>query len=431
VFIALFWRHRLAPGERGFVLCLSATKAQAELIKSYALAFIEASPILRQQLVSVTGDEIELSNNITIGVHTNSFRTIRGRTILAAVFDEVAFWRDESSAVPDLETYRAVAPSLAASGGMLIGISSPYRSTGLLANRHRDHYGKDSGDVLVIQAPSMALNPTIDEAIIAQARAEDPASAASEWDGSFRTDLQSLLADDVIERAIDHDRPLELARQPDIRYRAFVDASAGRHDASTITIGHVIGDGDSKSFIADVVRARASPHNPNEAAKDHAALARSYGITEVVGDNYAGEWVSQAFRDAGIGYKKSDLPKSQLYLEGISSFNRGVVNLPNDPALIRELRQLERQTHRSGQDSVDHPRGGSDDSANSLFGAMWICGVAGTKRRGEVRVGVYGPGGGEITWLDRGGGRAFDAERGGCIPTGKNARTGVSSFVRN
>jgi len=44
----------------------------------------------------------------------------------------------------------------------------------------------------------------------------------------------------------------------------------------------------------------------------------SYGIVELVGDSFAGEWTAQAFRDAGISYHKSDLPKSQLYLEGLS-----------------------------------------------------------------------------------------------------------------
>jgi hypothetical protein len=40
--------------------------------------------------------------------------------------------------------------------------------------------------------------------------------------------------------------------------------------------------------------------------------------------------------------------------------------------LTRELRLLERRTARSGKDSVDHGTGGSDDFANSLFGALQL-----------------------------------------------------------
>jgi hypothetical protein len=385
VYLALFQRHALAAGEVGHVLCLSASKAQAELIRSYCLAFVEQSPVLRSQVRKVTAEEITLANGVVIGVHTSNFRTLRGRTILACVLDEAAFFRDETSATPDVEVYRAVKPALDASGGMLIGISSPYRKTGLLATRHRDHYGKNS-DVLVIQAPTLALNPTIAESVVITARAEDPASAKSEWDAEFRTDLSSLLADDVIDRAIDHDRPPELHPLAGIRYKGFVDASAGRHDAFTLCIGHATGQGDDQRFVADVVRGMSPPFDPRSVAVEFAELARAYGINELVGDAFAGLWVENAFRDAGISYHKSELPKSALYLEGLSTFNRGRVALPDDPKLIRELRTLERRTHRSGRDSVDHPRNGSDDLANVVFGAMWLTGIAGTLRRGSLSV---------------------------------------------
>jgi hypothetical protein len=51
---------------------------------------------------------------------------------------------------------------------------------------------------------------------------------------------------------------------------------------------------------------------------------------------------------------------------------RGAVSIPDLPPLIRELRLLERRTHRSGKDSVDHGTGGADDHANALAGAMWL-----------------------------------------------------------
>jgi len=105
--------------------------------------------------------EIELKNGITIAVHSTSFRTIRGRTLVAAIFDETAFWRDETSALPDLETYRATLPSLATTAGMLIGISTPYRKLGLLYQKHRDHFGQDDDDVLVVQGRTQVFNPTL------------------------------------------------------------------------------------------------------------------------------------------------------------------------------------------------------------------------------------------------------------------------------
>jgi hypothetical protein len=51
-------------------------------------------------------------------------------------------------------------------------------------------------------------------------------------------------------------------------------------------------------------------------------------------------------------------------------FTRGLVSLPDHPVLLRELRLLERRTHPSGRDSVDHGRGGHDDHANAVCGAI-------------------------------------------------------------
>jgi hypothetical protein len=48
------------------------------------------------------------------------------------VLDEVSFWRDDTTANPDIETYRAILPSLATTNGLLVGISTPYRKMGLL-----------------------------------------------------------------------------------------------------------------------------------------------------------------------------------------------------------------------------------------------------------------------------------------------------------
>ena len=144
------------------------------MVFSYASAFLRRSPILRKMIENVTANEIRLTNGVTIAVHSNSFRLIRGRTLLACVFDEIAFWRDDTSANPDIEVYRAARPSLARTGGMLVGISSPYRRAGLLHAKFKDHYDTDDEDILVVRGGTGAFNPTIDQATIAKEMAADP-----------------------------------------------------------------------------------------------------------------------------------------------------------------------------------------------------------------------------------------------------------------
>ena len=167
------------------MLVLAASTSQARVVFEYCRGFFDASPVLRREVVSTTANEIRLDSGVVIAVHPNSYRTVRGKTLLACIFDEVAIWRDAESALPDIETYRAVLPSLVTTNGMLIGISSPYRKTGLLYQKHRDHFGQPGDDVLVIQGPSRAFNPTLDEEVIAAAsapptpRPRSPSGAAS------------------------------------------------------------------------------------------------------------------------------------------------------------------------------------------------------------------------------------------------------------
>jgi hypothetical protein len=367
VFLALFQRHQLVRGETGHVLVLAATADQAKTVFQYCAGFIEASEALRREVSSITAHEIRLRNNTVIGVHVNSYRTIRGKTLLACIFDETAFWRDETSATPDVETYRAVMPSLVASNGMLIGISTPYRKQGLLFQKHRDCFGHEGDDVLVVQGDSATFNPTLSRALIEAHRASDPEAAVAEWDAEFRSDISAFLSEDLIELAIDRSRPPELSPQQGVRHQCFVDASGGRHDSYTVCVGHKDSGG---RFICDVLRGKEPPFDPQEITREYAALAREYGCLRVKGDAYSADWVVSAFRECGVTYERAEKDKSALYLEGLPTFARGLVSLPEHRRLGRELRLLERHVSRMGRDRVDHGRGGSDDYANSVFGAL-------------------------------------------------------------
>ncbi len=209
----------------------------------------------------------------------------------------------------------------------------------------------------------MAFNPNLTQAEIDAAVTDDPEGASAEWEATFRSDVAAFFDEASIEAAVDRDRPLELPPRAH-QYSAFVDPSGGRHDAFTICIGHE----EDESFVADVVRGTKPPFDPQEVVKSYAALCKEYDITEVTGDGYSESWVETAFEDAGITYQRSELKKSQLYLEALPLFTRGAVSIPDFQPLLRELRVLERATHRGGKDTVDRPRRGSDDYANVLCG---------------------------------------------------------------
>ncbi len=128
VFLALFhsFKEYLSPGERGVVQVIAADRSQARVIFRYVSAILNSTPVFSQYILNETKESIELSTGVDIEVTTCSFRTIRGRTVVCAILDEIAFWRVEG-ANPDKEILAAIRPSMATiPNSLLLVISSPY-----------------------------------------------------------------------------------------------------------------------------------------------------------------------------------------------------------------------------------------------------------------------------------------------------------------
>ena len=129
-------QHKLRPGERALVACLANDRDQAKIILDYTRAYFSESPLLHQLVQKDDrAADFQLHNRVDVAVLTNSFRATRGRPILLAVLDEISVWRSEDSANPDAEVYEALLPGTASIDGMIIGISTPYRKSGLLYSK--------------------------------------------------------------------------------------------------------------------------------------------------------------------------------------------------------------------------------------------------------------------------------------------------------
>jgi hypothetical protein len=356
----------LRPGERGVALCLAVDREQARIVFSYVKAFFECIPMLRAMVERETSSSLALDNNIDIVIATNSFRSVRGRTIVCAILDECAFWRDESSASPDLETYRAIRPGMVTvPGALLVGISSPYRKAGLLYNMFKAHYAKPDPRALYVKGASRTFNPTIDQAEVDAAIAEDPESASAEWLGEFRGDISDFIGREAIEACVVRGLMVR-PPMPNVSYYGFVDPSGGSNDAFTMAIVHREG----QRIVLDAIGERRAPFAPDSVVDEFAATLRQYKISTIRGDAYAGEWPRQRFQSRGVTYEVADMNRSELYLAMLPLINSGRVDLLDNQRMISQFVGLERRTARSGRDSVDHAPNSHDDVANSVAGAV-------------------------------------------------------------
>lgn len=395
VFLAAFkdWKPFLGPGERATIMIIAADRKQARTILRYVRGLLHLVPMLSQLIENERAEAIDLDNRVTIEVHTASFRTVRGYTVVACLCDEIAFWPTEDSASPDTEVINAIRPAMATvPGALLLCASSPYSRKGALYDAYKRYFGHE-GPVLVWQADSRTMNPSVPQSFIDAEMEKDPVSAEAEYGAQFRNDIDTFISREAVEAVVNHG-VLEYPPLQGRRFVAFVDPSGGSNDSFTLGIAHKNEDGIA---VLDVLRERRPPFSPEGVVSEFAELLKQYRITKVQGDRYAGEWPREQFRKLGISYDPSASPKSDLYREMLPLLNSGKVRLLNNKRMIAQLIGLERRTSRAGRDSIDHAQGGHDDLANAAAGAL----VTATKRKPQMRMGTIDfVGTGRVTWRD-------------------------------
>ncbi len=249
---------------------------------------------------------------------------------------------------------------------------------------HRRHYGREDSPTLVWQASAPEMNPTLSADYLARMEAEDPEAYRSEVLGEFRAGVATFLDPealaDVVEAGVRERQPVA-----GIRYFGFADAASGSgKDAFALGIAHR----DGERAVLDVCRAWRPPFNPSGVIAEASDLLKHYRVSTVEGDKYAPGFVAEGFRKYGITYQAAKRTTSETYLELLPLVNSGAVVLLEDPALLRELRGLERRRGTAGRDRVDHRPGAHDDRAVAAAGALLL--AVRRKRRFQVYIGHLG-----------------------------------------
>jgi hypothetical protein len=383
------WRDHLAPGQQAIFAIVSVDRQAAREVFNYVSGILHSTPLLESMVAAEGKEEIELNNGAIIQIRTASFRSVRGPAYIGAVLDELAFFRDaDSSANPASEIIAAISPAIIP-GGIIFGISSVFNRQGILWDTHQQFFGKD-GDVIVWHADTLTMNPTFSRAKIQRERAKDQARASAEYDSLWRDDVMGLYSAENIDAAM-HDRG-DIPFMSGVKYLAFVDPSGGRRDSAALAIAH---RDKSGRIILDLMAERKAPHDPGEVVQEFSTLLQAYGLKEVVGDRYGGEWPVAAYKKQGIKYSPAEMTASELYLAALPLFSGNLIDLPKSDRLRNQLCGLLRRTSGGGKDSVLAGQGDSShsDLANAAIGAVNLA-VQGQPHHGVVLMSdryLYGP----------------------------------------
>lgn len=197
--LAIYWRglvsdlSSLAPGEdaTGLIVCPDLRLAR------HALKYIRGAIKLPQcasalKVVSDGADAciIERPDGKTVSFEalpaTAGGGAVRARTLIAAMLDECAFFRDEDYSVNDRDIYDAVDPRVTIPGGFSLVSSTPWIESGLLHEEWvRDYGHPETGLCAHTTTSLMRQGDAMIEAAIARARIKSPKNAEREFDAVF------------------------------------------------------------------------------------------------------------------------------------------------------------------------------------------------------------------------------------------------------
>jgi hypothetical protein len=375
------WKRYISRGERPKIFVVATNMDQAKIILNYVKAILDLTPFLRGMVHRELADSVELKNGTEIVVKPASWRSSRGFTCGLLILEELAFFRFETdSALRDKEIYTAIKPGMInIRNSLVIGISTPFARQGLLFQKYKKHWGKDS-KVLIWQSPTWIMNPTLSERKLREEELEalGVAEFNAEYGARFREDIEGYLPLEIIERAVVKGQTI-IPAQPNIFYHAFCDSSEGLHhggDSMTLAVVHE----QRKKVILDAILESIPPFDPGVVIQEIAELSRQYRIRKITQDRHAIAWIANDLKPYGIEVEISDKTKSQIYEHFAVAMNKNLVELLDNKRMKDQIINLQKYLKPGGMVRIDHISGQHDDIINAVAGAVTLAVLAEDER---------------------------------------------------
>src|SRR5262249_33551501 len=238
---AIFGGHDLkaAKGETPIVALVAQDARAVQIAFGYIKDYLLHSPMLKSLLDGEPlTTSLKLTNGVTIMCFPSTLRSMRGYSICCACMDELAYFALEGQADSDKAIEDSITRGMVNfTNPKLIKISTPWLKSGVLYRDYNDGFGKDSADILVWQASSQLMNPSMSTTILSRARRRDSAMYAREFGALFVDDLQSFLPQPWIDAA-DMKGTFGITPVASLDYIGVIDAMSGGSDTFTFSAGH-------------------------------------------------------------------------------------------------------------------------------------------------------------------------------------------------
>lgn len=375
---------KLAAGEVAVAVIVAPDLRLARQAMRYALGAAKAVPSLARLIVSETSDAFTLQRPdgglvaIECLPATRGGSALRGRTLVSAVLDESAFFRDSDSVINDEELFRAVAPRVLP-GGMVVIASTPWAEAGLLHSEFAKNHGHPKTAVGA-WAPTLLLrghDPSV-QAVVAREEARDPENARREYGAEFAQASEALFSSEDIAAACEPRGDLD--RVKGVTYACSIDL-AMRSDFSVALVGHrelrsVEGQPPRDMLVVDVARAWKPERNKRLDVEvlefEIAGLANYYRAPKILADGWGADFFGARLRTRGILLDEQSMaPTAQAHRAGLlaAMFRQKRIGLPDDPELRKQLGQIRVTRSAGGHMRFASPdrKGSHDDYPKALM----------------------------------------------------------------
>ena len=358
-------------GERRCAVVLGRKQEQAEIPVAMALGIVEHSPFAGM-IENASDSRIDFTNNTSLIAATTA-DSARGLAICSLSFTEAAYWIGEGASGEDsgarsaYGAARALRPALLQFPGAIFVIES---TAGPREGYFYDECVRaESGADLSARAwhfTSLEANPTLSVDDVEAERARDPAAARceidAEWDDGPSAFLDPLRYDTAPARDVDVP-PLALGQPVVVGFDA---AFAGGYDLAGVCVLGRDRDDSRHVVVAhcEGLRPRKARSFMRRAASQAELLdrvcdlARRYGAQEIVIDGHHSTLVATHIKRKGLRchvIHMSPATRTMAYGEVRDYLYQGLLDLPNDPDLLGDLRRL-RTRITGGSTSVAVPR---------------------------------------------------------------------------
>jgi putative intracellular protease/amidase len=375
----------LAAGETAFAPVVAPDKKTARQVLSYVKGAVENHPDLAPLVTASDTDSITLKRAdgaivaLEVLAASRGGAAIRGRSMVSAVLDEAAFFRDQESKVNDVDIFDAVHARVIP-GGLVVIASTPWAETGLLHKFYADNWGAPK-TALVAHAPTLLLrdnDPAYIEMVEA-VRSVDPVKADREYGAQFTAIGSGLFFSPVsVDQAVT-DEPIEVVRRPNSHTgRVGFGADLGlRHDSSAIVVLHEHGDEVHVVEVLEIQPTRDAPLKLSSVCRDFAEVVLRHRGGSFVADQHAIDPAREHTAQYEITIDEAPAGQSgkiDSYTIARQALHAGRIRIPRRyEKLARQLREVIGKPLPGGGLSIQSPRntGGHGDIASAFVLALW------------------------------------------------------------